>query len=77
MLPKCIHITCNSAGSQQVRIYHNSGQDVETADQLKNAIESSGGVSGVRATLCDKLDIPKSVPVKWDDVGLINNIEYQ
>ena len=59
-----------------VRIYLNSGQDVETADQLKNAIESSGGVSGVRATLCDKLDIPKSAPVKWDGVSLINNIEY-
>ena len=59
-----------------VRIYLNSGQDVETADQLKNAIESSGGVSGVRASLCDKLDIPKSAPVKWDGVSLINNIEY-
>ena len=58
-----------------VRIYLNSGQDVETADQLKNAIESSGGVSGVRATLCDKLDIPKSAPIKWDGVSLINNIE--
>ena len=60
----------------QVRIYLNSGHDVETADQLKNAIVSSGGVSGVRATLCNKLDIPKSVPVKWDGVRLINNIEY-
>ena len=59
-----------------VRIYLNSGQDVKTTDQLKNAIESSGGVSGVRATLCDKLDIPKSAPVKWDGVSLINNIEY-
>ena len=59
-----------------VGIYLNSGHDVETADQLKNAIESSGGVSGVRATLCDKLDIPKSAPVKWDGVSLINNIEY-
>ena len=47
-----------------VRIYLNSGHDVETSDQLKNAIESSGCVSGVRATLCDKLDIPKSAPVK-------------
>ena len=33
-------------------------------------------MSGVRATLCDKLDIPKSAPVKWDSVSLINNIEY-
>lgn len=49
---------------------------METADQLKNAVESAGGVSGVRATLRDKLDIPKSAPVKWDGVSLINNIEY-
>ena len=49
---------------------------MEIADQLKNVIESAGGVSGVRATLCDKLDIPKSTPVKWDGVSLINNIEY-
>ena len=59
-----------------MRIYLNSGQDVETADQMKNAIESSGGVPGVRATLCDTQDIPKSTPVKWDGVSFINNIEY-
>ena len=45
---------------------------METADQLKNAIESAGGVSGVRATLCDKLDIPKSAPVKWDGVSPVS-----
>ena len=59
-----------------MRIYLNSGQDVETADQMKNAIESTGGVPGVRATLCDTQDIPKSAPVKWDGVSFINNIEY-
>ena len=59
-----------------MRIYLNSGQDVETADQMKNAIESTGGVPGVRATLCDTQDIPKSAPVKCDGVSFINNIEY-
>ena len=59
-----------------MRIYLNSGQDVETADQMKNAIESSGGVPGVRATLCDIQDIPKCAPVKWEGVSFINNIEY-
>ena len=33
-----------AAIKNHVRIYLNSGQDVETADRLKNAIESSGGV---------------------------------
>ena len=53
-----------------MRIYLNS------ADQMKNAIESFGGVPGVRATLCDTQDIPKSAPIKWDGVSFINNIEY-
>ena len=49
---------------------------METADQMKNAIESSGGVLAVRATLYDTQDIPKSAPLKWDGVSFINNIEY-
>ena len=59
-----------------IRIYLNSGQDVETADQMKNAIESSGGVPGVRVMLCDTQNIPKLMPLKWDGVSFINNIEY-
>ena len=61
-----------------MRLYLNSGQDVETADQMKNAIESSGGVPGVRAMLCDSQGITytSSAPVKWDGVSFINNIEY-
>lgn len=59
-----------------MRMYLNSGQDVETAEQMQDAIESSGGVPGVRATVCDTPDIPKSAPVKWEGVSFINNIEY-
>ena len=71
--------SCNRKAAtikNHMRIYLNSGQDVETADQMKNAIESFGGVPGVRATLCDTQDIPKFAPIKWDGVSFINNIEY-
>ena len=59
-----------------IRIYLNSGHDVETADQVKTAIESSGGVPGVRVMLCDTQTIPKLVSLKWDGVSFINNIEH-
>jgi len=59
-----------------MRIYLNSGQDVETPEQMKSAVESSGGMPGVRVMLCDTQNIPKSVPVKWEGVSFIHNIEY-
>ena len=59
-----------------MRIYLNSGRDVETPEQMKNAVESSGGMPGVRAMLCDTQNIPKPVPVKWEGVSFINNVEY-
>lgn len=36
-----------------IKIYLNEGHDVETAEQMVQAIESGGGVPGVRVTLCD------------------------
>ena len=59
-----------------MRMYFNSGQDVETACQIKNAIESSGGVPGVRVSLCATQELPMPTSVKWDGVSFINNIEY-
>jgi hypothetical protein len=59
-----------------VKAYVNSGNDVESAEQMQTAIESSNGVTGVRAVLCDPPSIPKSEPLKWDGVSYINNIEY-
>ena len=59
-----------------MRIYLNFGRDVETPEQMKNAVESSGGMPGVRVMLCDTQNIPKPVPVKWEGVSFINNVEY-
>ena len=35
-----------------MKIYLNSGHDIETAEQMVLAMESSGGIPGVRVTLC-------------------------
>lgn len=59
-----------------IKVYLNSGKDVETADQMKTAIESSSGVHGVKVMLCDPPSIPKSEPLKWEGVSFINNISY-
>ena len=36
-----------------MRIFLNEGHDIETASQMKTAIESSGGIPGVVVTLAD------------------------
>ena len=55
--------------------YVNSGHDVQTASQMKVAIESSNPL-GLRVMLCEVPSIPTSVPGKWEGVSFINNIEY-
>lgn len=59
-----------------MRRFLNSGHDIETAEQMKSAMESSCCVPGVRVMLCSSQDIPKPVAVKWEGVSFINNIEY-
>ena len=59
-----------------MRRFLNSGHYIETAEQMKSAMESSGGVPGVRVMLCGSQDILKPVAVKREGVSFINNIEY-
>ena len=59
-----------------MRRFLNSGHDIETAEQMKSAMESSGGVPGVRVMLCGSQDILKPVAVKREGISFINNIEY-
>ena len=54
-----------------MRIYLNSGQDVETAEQMKSAVEYLGGKPGVRVMLCDTQNSPEQVPVESEGVGLM------
>ena len=54
----------------------NSGHDIETASQMMTAIESSGGISGVRVTVSGSQPAAKSTPVKWEGISFINNTAY-
>ena len=59
-----------------MRTHLNSGHDIETSSQMMTAIESSGGISGVRVTVSGPQPAAKSTPVKWEGVSFINNIAY-
>jgi hypothetical protein len=57
----------------KIKAYLNAGTDVETAKQMKMAIESRSGIDGVRVMLCETPSVPMLEPIKWEGV---NNISY-
>jgi len=59
-----------------MRRYLNSGNDIETAEQMKSAIESFGGIPGVRVMVCALHPTTGGVTAKWEGVSHINNITY-
>ena len=52
-----------------MKIYLNSGHDIETSEQMVLAMESSGGIPGVRVTLCGPQSSEKPRAIKWDGVS--------
>ena len=59
------------------RSHLDSGHDISNAEEMKLAIESSGGVRGVPTILCGPLTIPDPNPFpKWDGVSLLNDIKF-
>lgn len=60
-----------------MRIHLNSGNDIETPIQMKDAILSSGGVSAVNVTLCESIASPNMPSLKVEGVSLLNNIRYE
>ena len=55
-----------------------AGHDVTTTAQLKEAIDSYGGVKGCWAAVCE-LDQAKQklTPVKWVGISQLNNFQYE
>ena len=53
-----------------MRTFLNSGNDIETVEQMKTAIESGGGIRGVRVKLCS-LDYPRKEgpKLRWEGVS--------
>ena len=63
--------------TSHIRIHLNSGNDVETAVQMKDAILSSGGVPAVAVTLCEAFKLSKLPLLKIDGIRFRNNKEYE
>ena len=60
-----------------IRVHLNEGHDVETANQMVDAIQSSGGVPGLNVSLCDSVVSPFSAAqVKLYGVSTVANVEY-
>ena len=57
--------------------YLNSGHDIETAAQMKEAIESSRGVRGVTVKLCSPPNVPSNKSFKWEKVSFVSNLYYE
>jgi hypothetical protein len=49
---------------------------VDTAKQIKIAIESRSGIQGVRVMLRDTPSVPTLEPLKWEGVSFVNDISY-
>ncbi|KAK3722873.1 hypothetical protein QZH41_020449, partial [Actinostola sp. cb2023] len=60
-----------------MRIHLNSGNDIETQVQMKDAIMSAGGVPAVNVTLCESVTASKMATLKIEGVSLLNNIKYE
>ena len=59
-----------------MRAYLNSGHDIEGADQMYDAMMSSGGIPSLSVTLCDSVTAPQAGPYKIDGVSFLSNIAY-
>ena len=62
-----------------VRRYINEGQDVQTANDFKEAMMSSGGMKGVRIALVDASTLAltsSEIQGKWEGVSSQNNFCY-
>ena len=57
-------------------VHLNSGHDIDTTSQMQEAIESFGGVPGVKVKLCSTLSSSVKKQVKWDGASFISNIQY-
>ena len=56
--------------------YLNSGREIETAAQMKEAIESSRGVRGISVKVCSPPDVSSTKSFKWEKVSFVSNLYY-
>ena len=59
-----------------MKVFLNSGSNIETPDEMKEAILSSGGMSSVRATSCGPPNATANSNIKLEGVSSISNVQY-
>ena len=59
-----------------MHIHLNAGNDIETPEQMCEAILSSGGVPSLSVTLCESISSPLTPAYKIDGVSTLSNIEF-
>ena len=59
-----------------MKVYLNSGNNIETSEEMKEAIQSFGGMSSVRVTSCGSPTAATFSNVKLEGVSSISNVEY-
>ena len=69
----CMSATCKN----HIRRYINEGHDVTTAEQMKEAILSHGGVEGVRVVVVDVAIQETPKKSKITGINKLNNFEYR
>ena len=61
----------SAAIKSHMKVYLNSGSNIETTDEMKEAILSSGGMSSVRATSCGPPNATANSNIKLEGVSSI------
>ena len=59
-----------------MRVFLNSGNDVETPEQMFEAMSSFSGVPSLNVTLCEPFTSVETPAFEIDGVSLLSNIEY-
>ena len=59
-----------------IRAYINEGQDVVTAENMKDALQSSGGIQGVRVVTMQTIHSSSSDQRKVTNINQLNNFQF-
>ena len=60
-----------------VRIYVNKKHDVVFAEDLKAALESSGGIKGCQVSVVEVNGLKKTGVVKWEGISFYSSFHYE
>ena len=60
-----------------IGIYLNEGHDVNSPAQMKEAIDSNGGIHGVSVKYVKIPELSSNNPmIKWDGISTLNNFQF-